>query len=134
MAKSVKKNSKKSQQQRLYNTLQLSIGFGINVIILLILIQAFNFAYGFSYAVFSNTAYNVNDNREITVTVDSGASSMEIASMLEEKGIVESKYVAFVRSKLIKATVMNGTYVLKPSMSLDEIYNVLSNKTQEEAS
>ncbi|MBQ4522579.1 MAG: endolytic transglycosylase MltG [Lachnospiraceae bacterium] len=134
MAKNAKKKSKKNKQQQLYNTLQLSIGFGINVIILILLVQAFYFAYHFSYDVFSDTAYNINDSADIAVTIDSGASSMEVATLLEEKGVVENKYVAFVRAKLTKATVIPGTYVLKPSMTLDEIYEVLSNTEQEEES
>lgn len=132
MAKSAKKKSKKNKQQQLYNTLQLSIGFGINVIILIVLVQAFYFAYQFSYDVFSDTVYNLNDNRDIAITVDSGASSMEVAALLEEKGVVEDKYVAFVRAKLTKAAVMPGTYVLQPSMTLDEIYEVLGNTEKEE--
>lgn len=132
MAKTAKKKSKKNKQRRLYNTLQLSIGIGINVILLIGLVQAFFFAYQFSYDVFSDTAYNLNDTKEITVTVDYGASSMEIATLLEEQGVVENKYVAFVRSKITKATVIPGTYVLKPSMTLDEIYTVLSNTENED--
>ena len=132
MAKRAKKKSKKNTQQQLYNTLQLGIGFGINVIILIALVQVFYFAYQFSYDVFSDTAYNLNDNRDIAFTVESGSSTMEVAALLEEKGVIEDKYVAFVRSKITKATVMPGTYVLKPSMTLDEIYEVLSNTEQEE--
>ena len=135
MAQKATKKKKKSSRQKnkqLYHVLQFSIGFGINVIIVILLMQAFNFSYNFSYDVFSNTVYNAKDDREIVVTVGAGSSSMEIASLLEEKGVVESKYVAFVRSKITKATVIPGTYVLKPSMTIDEIYTILSNAEQEE--
>lgn len=134
MAKKATKKKKKSsadKNKQLYNVLQFSIGFGINVIIVILLMQAFYFAYNFSYDVFSNTTYKAYDDTEIAVTIEPGASGMEVASLLEEKGVVESKYVAYVRAKVTKATVMPGTYVLKPSMTLDEIYAILGNEEQE---
>lgn len=127
-----KKAKKKQTKKQMYGALQLSIGFGINVIILILLVQAFYFAYHFSYDVFSNTSYNVNDNRDIAITIEPGTGSMEVASLLEKEGVVESKYVAFARAKITKATVMPGTYVLKPSMTLDEIYGILSQTAKEE--
>lgn len=127
-----KKAKKKQTNKQMYGALQLSIGFGINVIILILLVQAFYFAYHFSYDVFSNTSYNANDNRNIAITIEPGTGSMEVASLLEKEGVVESKYVAFARAKITKATVMPGTYVLKPSMTLDEIYGVLSQTAKEE--
>jgi UPF0755 protein len=73
-------------------------------------------------------------DQRISVTIPSGTSSADIADMLEEKGLIKSSsaFLSFAKDSEKAGSLQAGTFVLMPSMSVEEIVNALSSgETQE---
>lgn len=82
------------------------------------------------------SAPDAKSTQRISVTIPSGSSSATIANTLEEKGLIRSSY-AFLHyaKKVEKASLLQaGIFVLQPSMSTQEVVDILSTgKTQEQS-
>lgn len=65
----------------------------------------------------------------VLVTVKTGTSSTEIADMLAKKGLIRSSTIFqwYIRTKDVRDKLQAGTYALRPSMSVQEIVDVLVN-------
>ncbi len=77
---------------------------------------------------------DATSDQRISVTIPSGTSSATIATMLEEKGLIKSSsaFLSFAKKSDKAASLQAGTFVLMPSMSVEEIVNALSSgETQE---
>ena len=67
-----------------------------------------------------------NSKAEIEVVIPTGSGVDKIASILEEKHLIRTKYVFKIYIKLnSKGTLKASTYNLKQSMSVEEIANIL---------
>jgi len=62
------------------------------------------------------------------VTIQQGASVNQIASLLQDKGLIRSAWVfkLYVSSKEVRSALQAGTYSLEPSQSLPEIVGQLT--------
>lgn len=80
--------------------------------------------------VFNNTA-PVDTNRIACqeIIIDKGASTKRIAAILEEEGLINSSlsFQMYVKSHDYDGKLRNGTYQLSPSMSVEEIVEILLN-------
>lgn len=65
----------------------------------------------------------------VLVTIKSGTTSTEIADMLAQKGLIRSSAIFqwYIRTKDVRDRLQAGTYALRPSMSVQDIVNVLVN-------
>ena len=70
------------------------------------------------------------------VEIPSGSSFSRVASILEDKGVVRSSLAFnwYGRIHNLQSKVQAGTFVFKPSMTVDEIIEALSGKVSDEAS
>lgn len=122
----------KNSNKKVKKTLNIVLGLLINLVIVLILVQAFSMAFNFGYKVFADISCDANDtvNRDVTILPDS--STMEIVDTLVDAGVVKDKYVVLVKIKLGKynSKLMPGTYQLNPSMTMDEVLDVISGETE----
>ncbi len=118
------------------STIRFTFNFLINSIIILLLIQAFVFAYSFGYKLFGDVSYNPGDKTQKEVVILADSSSLDIAETLENQGIVEDKWVTLGRIKLGKynSKLKPGTYMLSPSMTTDEIINIICGISEDEES
>jgi len=66
--------------------------------------------------------------RTVTVTIPRGASVHDISVILKEHGLVKSTWAFewYVRSKEVRDDLQAGTYELRPSQSVQEIVDVLT--------
>lgn len=98
--------------------------FFLAVIIILALILGIGFKLHLS-----NAAKPLDEKSDtmVTVTVESGSSTTGIANMLEENGIIGSASDFKLLSKIggFDGKYKAGSYSLSPSMSADEIMNIL---------
>lgn len=89
-------------------------------------------AYDFGYRVFTENAIADAPGRDVTVSVTEGKSYMEIANILEEKGLVRDANLAFCQILLseYREKLQPGVYILNTSMKTEEMLKMMA--TQEE--
>lgn len=112
----------------------LSVTFRSAVYILLfaLLIYLGGKSYNFGQKLFSEHGYEESPGRDVTITISSGESNMQIAEKLVENGIVGNKMVFYFQTLLYEGKYKPGTYVLNSSSSAEEIIEYLSEEHTEE--
>lgn len=98
------------------------------VIISLILIILVGGISGYMYVKSALQPVNPNSEKEIKVEIPMGSSTSDIATILEDKGIIKDArvfrfYIKFKNESNFQA----GNYTFNPSMTLDEIIESLKN-------
>ncbi|MRH43034.1 endolytic transglycosylase MltG [Aquibacillus halophilus] len=125
-----KKNKKRlSLKDRLYQRsdeariVRRIVAVALIVITILIAIGA---NYGYSYIKTALEPVNKEDDSTISVEIPMGSSSSQIASILEENGIINNSIVYRFYIKFKNATEFQaGEYQLSPSMTLQEVTDSL---------
>ena len=90
-------------------------------------------AYDFGYRVFADKPVSVSGGRTITVGVSENMSVKDIATMLEEKGLIEDADL-FVVQELLSAyhgEIRPGIYDLSTDMTAAQMMEIMSTVTQE---
>ena len=75
---------------------------------------------------FLTTPVDKSSDAIIEVTIDSGMSSKEIASLLKERELIRSEFIFIIESKLMGKTLKASTYDLSKNMSLKKIIRSIS--------
>jgi UPF0755 protein len=89
--------------------------------------------YNFCYQIFGQVTMDQEPGRDVEIQVKKGESSMNVASKLETNKIIVNKYSFYVKTKLMKHTIMPGTYNLNTSMTYDEIFALITVPSTEES-
>jgi len=107
------------------------LGLGVNIIIyvvaIFILFRAGAFAYEFSYEVFGEPVVSEYADEEIRIEIKDGDGSKTVAEKLKDAGVINSEWAFFLKSRLSKANLMPGVYVVKASMSADDMIELMGN-------
>lgn len=119
-----------------YVILWISVRVLLNLILLFVLVQGFATAYNFSYKLFIDIPYKTMVEEVRDVTIEEGSGVIEIATLLEDKEIVESQYIFLARVYIggYSGDIKAGTYALSAAMSPDEICKKICGIQSEEAS
>lgn len=108
------------------------LGLGINIVIyavaIFVLIRVGTVVYDFSYDVFGAPVVNENATEEIRVEVVSGDGGKTMATKLKSAGLIEDELAFSIKARLSSSSLMPGTYVLKASMSADEMLTIMSDQ------
>ncbi len=66
--------------------------------------------------------------RIVTITIPVGAGASEIAQQLKDRGVIRSSWAFewYVRNRNVRDRLQAGTYNLRPSQSIPEIINILT--------
>jgi cell division protein YceG involved in septum cleavage len=104
-------------------------GFGANIIIyavaIFILFRVGAFAYDFSYEVFGEPVVSQYSDEEVRIEIQSGDGSQTVAKKLKDAGVINSEWAFILKSRLSKADLMPGTYIVKASMSADDMIELM---------
>ena len=104
------------------------LGLGVNIIIyvvaIFILFRAGALAYEFSYEVFGEPVVSEYADEEIRIEIKDGDGSKTVAQKLKDAGAINSEWAFILKSRLSKANLMPGVYVVKASMSADDMIAV----------
>lgn len=86
-------------------------------------------AFGVQYYYKQNLKPVSASQRQVQVTIPSGATVSEIASSLHDKGVIKAAWAFewYVRTNSLRERLQAGTYSLRPSQSVSEIANTLTN-------
>lgn len=114
--------------------LSISLRTLVNVCILLFLVEGFVNSYHFSQKLFADYPYVAASSEKMEVIIAKGSDAMQIAEMLEEKGIVDSRYLFLARVYIggYRDKILAGSYSLGPGMSPDEICREICGLQSEE--
>lgn len=90
--------------------------------------------YQFGYRVFHGEPVDSSPGKEISFTLETGTSTMQVARQLEEKGLIGNKYLFYLQVKLSRynGKFQPGTYILNTSMDAEMMMSVLSNEQSTE--
>ncbi|MDM5156578.1 endolytic transglycosylase MltG [Bacillus sp. DX1.1] len=94
----------------------------------LIVIIALLVVCGSIYAYISSALkpFDIGNKKEIEVEIPKGSSTSKIGEVLEEKGIVKNGTVFSLYAKAKSRNLQAGTYLLHPSMNVDEVMREMS--------
>lgn len=107
------------------------LGLGVNIIIyvvaIFVLFRVGAFAYDFSYEVFGEPVVSQYADEEVRIEIQSGDGSQTVAKKLKDAGVINSEWAFILKSRLSDANLMPGTYVVKASMSADDMIELMGN-------
>ena len=107
-------------------------GLGINIVIyavaIFLLIRVGTIVYDFSYEVFGEPVVNANSEEEVQIEIADGDGGQTVASKLKEAGVINNELAFAIKARLSSANLMPGTYVVKASMSADDMIDVMSDQ------
>lgn len=132
--KKKRKNADEIARKAFKRTSGFMWGLLINAIIVFFAVKMFSGAFNFAYSVFGDVSFDPLSKEYKLIEVQADSTVMEIGNALEDGGIIESKYVFYVKVKVkgygdkIKA----GSYGLSASMTYEEILNQICRIGQEE--
>lgn len=89
--------------------------------------------YHYAYQIFGNVSVAEAPGTDVSVTIEPGQGTMDVALMLERNRIVVNRYTFFIRTKLTigkEHPIFPGTYTLNTSMCYDDILKIITDPTQ----
>ena len=105
------------------------LGLGVNIIIyvvaIFILFRAGALASECSYEVFGEPVVSEYADEEIRIEIKDGDGSKTVAQKLKDAGAINSEWAFILKSRLSKANLMPGVYVVKASMSADDMIELM---------
>ncbi len=110
------------------SVLRTAVKAMLAVLVAVIIYRGALIAYDIGYRVFYEEPVSSGEGIDITVTIEEGMGSSEIADLLEEKGVIRSALIFRLQNRLssYKTTMKAGTYTLNTSMTNDEIMETLA--------
>ncbi len=113
--------------------LRLLLNILFYTIVVILIVRVSKITYDFSYEIFGQVTASEEPGRDIEIQISKGESTMNVASKLELNKIIVNKYSFYVKAKLLKHTIMPGTYALNTSMTYDEIFAVITEPSGDES-
>ena len=108
-------------------------GTGLNVLIyavaIFILFRAGAFAYDFAYEIFGEPVVSEYADEEVRIEIKNGEGGREVAAKLKDKDLINNELAFAIKTRLTSATLKPGIYVVKASMSGDEMIQIMSDDT-----
>ena len=87
--------------------------------------------YQFGREIFCPAAMSGEPGTEVQITVTEEDTVSDIAAVLEEKGLIDSRLIFFVQARLFEVEFQPGTYTLSTAMDSRQILDILSGEVQE---
>ena len=81
----------------------------------------------FCFQVFGAYTMDAEPGINMEITIEDGASTMEVAAALEQYRLIPNRYSFFVKVQLLGHKILAGTYILNTSMTYDEILDQITN-------
>ena len=86
-------------------------------------------AYALGYEVFGETPADESEGRDITVSVTDDMSVMDIGKMLNERGLIDERPLAFWIQEFLSDyhdQILPGVYILNTSQTVDEMLEIMA--------
>ena len=119
----VSKNTKRTMK-KISGMIQIILNVLFYVVALIIIMRFSTVAYELSYQVFGNVTVESSPGTDKVVTIQPGDSTVKVATMLEEEGLIVNKYSFMIRAKISvdsRHPIIPGSYKLNTSMPYETI-------------
>lgn len=114
-----------------FRIIRISISVLIVVIILMVFVSIGKKAYDFGYRIFTETAVDEEPGKDVVVLVRSDMGKRDVAEMLEEKGLVNDKWLFLIQYRLTDFdTIAPGTYTLNTAMTVHDMAAAMSGEDE----
>jgi UPF0755 protein len=112
----------------LLNVLKIVFSVMIILIIITATIRLCRTGYDYGYRFFTETAVDEAPGEDVLVQVKEGTSAMQLAEMLENKGLIRDSKLFYARLELsaYRNSIEPGVYTLNTSMTPKEMMIVMS--------
>ena len=127
-----KKGKGKKEQESSVAVLKTVVKVLLIVLICLLVYMAVTGAYRFGYKVFNKTGMDPEPGKTVEVTVEKGSSALEVGKLLEQKGLIEDKWVFAVQKIFYGDAIYPGTYEFNTSMSSQQMLKIMNVKPAQE--
>lgn len=130
----VSKNTKRTMRT-IGGVIQIILNVLFYVLAIIVIMRFSTAAYELSYQVFGNVTVQEAPGVDKVITIEEGTSTMSIAAMLEEEGLVVNKYSFLIRTKITISDshpIMPGSYTLNTSMPYETIIEIITGMEVEE--
>ena len=81
----------------------------------------------FCYQVFGVYTMDAEPGINMEIVIEDGASTMEVASALEQYRLIPNRYSFYLKVQLMKHKILAGTYILNTAMTYDQILEQITN-------
>ena len=127
MSNNKKKKQKMSTDEVVRIGLKKSVGFTGGLLVKVI--RVFAFSFDFTYSIFGDVAKDPTAKEYVVIDIPADSSVKEISQALEDGGVIDNKYAFMVKVKIkdYGAKIIPGKYGLSPSMTYQEILDVICN-------
>ncbi len=106
--------------------LKLLVNIFFYILVVILIINFSRMAYDFTYQLYGPVGVDPAPGTDIIIEIQKGDSTMDVASKLEVKMAIKSKYAFYLKTKLEKSVIMPGTYAINTSMNYKEILAVIT--------
>lgn len=91
-------------------------------------------AYDFGFRIFTEEPMSPEPGRDVAVTIVQGDSTMNVAEMFEEKGLIRDAKLFYVQKlcSVYDNDIQPGFYTLNTSMTAEDMFAVIAGKSDEE--
>lgn len=91
-------------------------------------------AYDFGFRIFTEEAVSPAPGRDVAVTIVQGDSTMDVAEMFEEKGLIRDSKLFYVQKKcsVYDNDIQPGFYTLNTSMTAEDMFAIIAGRKDEE--
>ncbi len=114
-----------------------SIGLGVidtfvKVILIIVAVMIVaryaSLAYSYGYNIYNQKPASQYDTRTVSVSITESMSVMDIAELLENRGLIEDKLLFFLQERFSEyhGLIAPGTYELSPSQTPEEMIEIMS--------
>ncbi len=124
----VSKDTKRKMKQ-LGGIIQIILNVLFYVVVIIVIMRFSTAAYELSYQIFGNVTVSKAPGVDKEIIIEQGDSTVRIATMLEEKGLIVNKYSFLIRAKISvsdRHPIIPGTYELNTSMSYETILEIIT--------
>lgn len=113
--------------------ISISLQMIVCALVIIVLYDTGIKGFEFGQSIFSQEAVASEANgKDMIVIVEEDASEVDVAKLLENKGLIKDYKVFWIQSKLYKATLYPGTYTLNTSMTSEEMLQILMEEPESE--
>ena len=126
--RAVSKDTKRKMKQ-LGGIIQIILNVLFYVVAIIIIMRFSAAAYELSYQIFGNVTVAEAPGVDKDIVIEQGDSTLRIATMLEERGVIVNRYSFLIRAKISisdRHPIIPGSYVLNTSMSYETIIEVIT--------
>lgn len=120
------------------NMALIFMGFIVRAALLAIVVLAIfktgQKAYDFGFRIFTEEAVSPAPGRDVAVTIVQGDSTMDVAKMFEEKGLIRDPNLFYVQKKcsVYDNDIQPGFYTLNTSMTAEDMFAIIAGRKDEE--